>query len=95
MLYAATDPHGAFIETFGDVESRMVSVNSLTVRGWERPRWGHRRGVTKHLAETAHTRTCPGAAAPAVDDSRDDWVASRAGQAFVVGFVGFGLISGS
>lgn len=36
VLYAATDSHAAFIETFGDVQNRTVTVNSLAVRGWAR-----------------------------------------------------------
>jgi hypothetical protein len=33
VLYAAETFDGAFIETFGDVSPRTISVNSLTVRG--------------------------------------------------------------
>lgn len=33
VLYAAENFDGAFIETFGDVSPKTVSVNSLTVRG--------------------------------------------------------------
>jgi hypothetical protein len=33
VLYAAETFDGAFIETFGDVSSKIVSVSSLTVRG--------------------------------------------------------------
>lgn len=36
VLYAATDPHGAFIETFGDMERRTLTVKTLTARGWAR-----------------------------------------------------------
>ena len=33
VLYAAESFDGAFVETFGDVSPKTVSVNSLTVRG--------------------------------------------------------------
>jgi hypothetical protein len=34
VLYAATDRHAAFIETYGDAFARTITTNSLTNRGW-------------------------------------------------------------
>ena len=36
VLYAATDHHGAFIETFGDALNRTVTLSALIQRGWAR-----------------------------------------------------------
>lgn len=36
VLYASTDHHGAFIETFGDALDRIVTAAALRVRGWAR-----------------------------------------------------------
>lgn len=36
VLYAATDHHGAFIETYGDALNRILTTTSLHLRGWAR-----------------------------------------------------------
>jgi hypothetical protein len=36
VLYASEDEHGAFIETYGDTGTRVVTTTSLGLRGWAR-----------------------------------------------------------